>query len=154
MHKPARSRAGEGGSGRRGCPFFPFFFFFGHNRQQQAEDEIVTQLSSTTRRFCSISTIRPFPELPAVTLMQDGCSKNLGRGRKLSPGQAQAQQTRSLAFHLLNNALCGIQRNLGMAENSSSSKPGIHLLLAQELQWGQAPGAAAPCATQGSSRAV
>lgn len=60
--------------------------------------------------------------------MQDGCTENLGRGRKLSPGQAQAQQSHSLAFHLLNNTLCGILRNLGMAKNTSSSKTGIHLL--------------------------
>lgn len=94
--------------------------------------------------------------------MQDGCTENLGRGRKLSPGQAQAQQSHSLAFHLLNNTLCGIPRNLGMAKNTSSSKTGIHLLhvfLAvmghRELRGDSYQGAAEPgsscCATKAST---
>lgn len=163
MPKSAKSRAGGGGSGRRGCPFF------GWNRLQEAKDEIVARISLATIQAAEHSLVllhhhhhRSFWELLGVTLMQDGCTENLGRGRKLSPGQAQAQQSHSLAFHLLNNTLCGIPRNLGMAKNSSSSKTGIHLLhvfLAvmghRELRGDSYQGAAEPgsscCATKAST---
>lgn len=163
MPKSAKSRAGGGGSGRRGCPFF------GWNRLQEAKDEIVARISPAAIQAAEHSLVllhhhhhRSFWELLGVTLMQDGCTENLGRGRKLSPGQAQAQQSHSLAFHLLNNTLCGIPRNLGMAKNLSSSKTGIHLLhvfLAvmghRELRGDSYQGAAEPgsscCATKAST---